>query len=121
MSTTTLRSLMVAAFVAGAFACGGEAEKRDAPAVARRAAPEPKVSPGPAPTEPAPTAHDADAPQAKVALAATIAREIAAAPDEADAILARNGLDRDGLDALMYEIARDPALASAYKEQRMNG
>ncbi len=55
---------------------------------------------------------------AKVTLAATVAKEISGAPDKADEILGKHGLDRDKLDALMFEIAGDPALTQAYMDAR---
>ena len=55
----------------------------------------------------------------KVQKAVTIAREIEAAPDTADQVLAKHELDREGLDALMYEIARSPELAKAYRDARL--
>ena len=60
----------------------------------------------------------ADSPEGKVLLAATVAREISGAPDRADEILGKHGLDRDRLDALMFEIAADPSLTSAYMAAR---
>ncbi|MBA3549385.1 MAG: hypothetical protein H0T76_23165 [Nannocystis sp.] len=60
----------------------------------------------------------ADSPEGRVLLAATVAREISGAPDRADEILGKHGLDRDRLDALMFEIASDPALTSAYMAAR---
>jgi hypothetical protein len=54
----------------------------------------------------------------KVQLAATVAREISGAPDKADEILGKHGLDRDKLDALMFEIADDPELTKAYMAAR---
>ena len=60
----------------------------------------------------------ADSPEGKVLLAATVAREISGAPDRADEILGKHGLDRDRLDALMFEIASDPTLTSAYMAAR---
>jgi hypothetical protein len=55
---------------------------------------------------------------AKIQLAATVAKEISGAPDKADEILGKHGLDRDKLDALMFEIAGDPALTQAYMDAR---
>jgi hypothetical protein len=64
---------------------------------------------------PNPTTDDLDP---KVSKAASIAREIESAPSDADAILQRHGLDRDGLDRLMYDIARNPDLSRAYRDAR---
>ena len=60
----------------------------------------------------------ADSPEGKVLFAATVAREISAAPDRADEILGKHGLDRDRLDTLMFEIAGDPELTRAYMAAR---
>lgn len=62
----------------------------------------------------------ADSPEGKVLLAATVAREISGAPDRADEILGKHGLDRDKLDTLMFEIAGDPELTRAYMAARRN-
>ena len=56
----------------------------------------------------------------KVAKAVSIAREIEADPSKAEDVLAKHELDREGLDALMYEIARNPELAKSYAAARMN-
>jgi hypothetical protein len=60
----------------------------------------------------------ADSPEAKVQLAASIAREISAAPEQADDILGKHNLDRDKFDAMIFEIAGDPALTKAYMAAR---
>ena len=57
----------------------------------------------------------------RVAKAAKLAGEIEAAPENADEILEKHGLDRDKLDALMYEIASDQSLAEDYKLARAEG
>ena len=54
----------------------------------------------------------------KVQRAAAIADGIERDPDSSDEVLARADLDREGLDALMYEIAIDPELASQYRIAR---
>lgn len=59
-----------------------------------------------------------DPAEEKVQLAATVAREISGAPDKADEILAKHSLDRDKLDALMFEIAGDAELTKAYMAAR---
>lgn len=62
---------------------------------------------------------EAEAPlDPRVAKAVEIADAIAKAPEDADAILEKHGLDRDKLDAMMFEIAKDPALAESYKLAR---
>lgn len=55
----------------------------------------------------------------KVQKAVSIARAIEAKPDSAEDVLASHELDREGLDALMYEIARNPELSRAYRDARM--
>ncbi len=68
---------------------------------------------------------DPSTPEGKVALAAKVAGAIANEPASADEILAENGLDREKLDELMYEIATDPAMreeyAVAFAEARATG
>lgn len=54
----------------------------------------------------------------KVAKAVEIADAISKTPGDADAILEKNGLDREKLDAMMFEIAKDPALAAQYQAAR---
>lgn len=62
---------------------------------------------------------EAEAPlDPRVAKAVEIADAIAKAPGDADAILEKHGLDRDKLDAMMFEIAKDPALAAQYQAAR---
>lgn len=63
---------------------------------------------------------DASGLDPKVAKAVNIAREIEADPSKAEEVLAKHELDREGLDALMYEIARSPELAKSYAAARMN-
>ncbi|MGB1274349.1 MAG: hypothetical protein ACPG77_01260 [Nannocystaceae bacterium] len=52
----------------------------------------------------------------KVTKAVAVAKEIEANLENADAVLAKHGLDRDSLEQMMYDIARDPAMANAYEE-----
>ncbi len=121
----TRRILMLAlALAVPAFGCGGDAKKGDAKAAKADAkkGDDAKKAPDEAkPAEPEGPKPSMDTPEGRVALAALVATEIAGSPDEADEILEQNGLDRDKLDDLMYEIARDPGLSKAYKERRMNG
>lgn len=63
---------------------------------------------------------DASGLDPKVAKAVNIAKEIEADPSKAEEVLAKHELDREGLDALMYEIARSPELAKSYAAARMN-
>lgn len=53
-----------------------------------------------------------------VAKAATLAKSIEAKPDDTDVLLAAVSLDREGLDALMYQIATDPDLTAQYRIAR---
>ncbi|HEY8380163.1 MAG TPA: hypothetical protein VIK91_26920 [Nannocystis sp.] len=102
-------------------ACGGETRTVE-PKTSRTAkteAPAPVVEEKPAAPETveAPTAEP-DPNAEKVKTAAAIAREIAADPEHADEVLRRHGLDREKLDAMMFEIAADPALTEAYMAAR---
>jgi hypothetical protein len=54
----------------------------------------------------------------KVEQAVTVANQIAANPGNADTILADAGLDREGFEKLLYEIARDPELSKSYAVAR---
>ena len=54
----------------------------------------------------------------RVAKAARIASQISKEPLKADELLAAADLDRDKLDALMYEIANDPDLTAQYRVAR---
>ena len=55
-----------------------------------------------------------DPAQDEVAKAAAIAKEIEAAPDRAVEILESHGMTPEQWEALMYDIASDPARAEAY-------
>ncbi len=101
-----------------ATACDREAPKPKADPPAKVDPPPPVAQPDPpvvAEVEPAP-----DPRLEKVEQAATVAREIASTPDQADAILSKHGMDRSQLDALMFEIAGDQTLTAAYMEARRN-
>lgn len=50
--------------------------------------------------------------------AASVADRIAADPAAADAILAAEGLDRRGFEALLYDLAADPDASRSYVEAR---
>lgn len=52
---------------------------------------------------------------ARVAKASSVAKEIEKTPENADEILKAHELDRDSLEALLYEIAKDPQLSAAYR------
>lgn len=72
------------------------------------------------PDDPAPEDADDDLAgyDPRVATAARIASQISAEPQKADDLLAAADLDRDKLDALMYEIANDPDLTAQYRMAR---
>lgn len=74
------------------------------------------ATPDPKPEEPA--TPDPNSPQGKVVLAASVAKEISVAPEQADEILGKHGLDRDKFDAIIFEIAGDPELTKAYMAAR---
>ena len=108
-------------------ACGGDAapNKADAKKVAAKAdskadtkVVDTKVVDTKVEDKAPPAADPADS---KIQLAATVAKEISSAPDKADEILGKHGLDRDKLDALMFEIAGDPALTKRYMDARSQG
>lgn len=72
-----------------------------------------------APSDPEPTVDGtpqatADAVPEKVQKAVTVGKAIQAAPEDAASILSDNGMTAEEFEALLYEIAEDPALASAY-------
>lgn len=131
MNTPTIRpmirrsSLLTAALCALALAlpaCGGDAKKTEVTKSAKVEvkAPPPTEAKTDTPPEQAKT-DEAQAPdpnEEKVKTAANVAREIAADPEHADEVLSRHGLDRSKLDALMFEIAADPALTEAYMAAR---
>ena len=54
----------------------------------------------------------------RVVKAAKIAREIEKEPKDAETVLAQNDMDREALDTLMFEIARDPDLTGPYRIAR---
>ncbi|WAS96951.1 hypothetical protein [Nannocystis punicea] len=107
-------------------ACGGEGKKTEVTkttkvetktTVTKTETPKPEVKA----EEPAPkpeTAPKPDPGSEKVQVAAAVAKEIAADPEHADDVLAKHGLDRSKLDAMMFEIAADPALTEAYMAAR---
>ncbi len=104
-----------------AAACGGGAAGGDAGSPAKAA---PTKADGETAAAPAKAEPPAEAPPAlppKVAKAVELAKAISARPEDADAILARAGLDRAGLEALMAEIAADPALSAAYEAALAGG
>lgn len=72
------------------------------------------------PEEPAeePAVDDLEGYDPRVAQAAKVAREIATDPKAADEVLSKENLDREKLDALMYEIASDPDLTEQYRIAR---
>jgi type IV pilus biogenesis protein CpaD/CtpE len=73
-------------------------------------------------TESAPAAAEADAPAMEMGpKALTIAREIEANPDQGEQILESHGMTAESFQALMVEIAEDPAMAEAYAAARAGG
>jgi hypothetical protein len=119
--TRILTTLLGAALLLPA--CGGDAAKKTDAKVADAKKSEAKPDARPD-VKPAPDTKKSDAPPAadpldgKVQLAATIAREIAGAPEQADEILGKHGLDRDKFDAMIFEIAGDPELTRKYMAAR---
>jgi hypothetical protein len=57
-----------------------------------------------------------DEPEDKAERGAAIAREIRAAPGDAEEILEEHEMDIEQFEALMYEIAADPDLSERYEE-----
>lgn len=123
------RNFILASVVAlGLSACDSDTTKTDTKKVVTKTevkadAKKPDVKPmadAPKPDAPKDEVKDPAAAVAdgKVQLAATVAREISGAPDKADEILGKHNLDRDKLDALMFEIAGDPKLTEAYMAAR---
>ena len=53
----------------------------------------------------------------EVARAAEIAKQIEAAPDDAEAVLAKYDMTEASFEALMFEIAEDPEKAEAFAEK----
>jgi hypothetical protein len=51
----------------------------------------------------------------KVEQAVTIAKELRASPDDAEQILAKHNMTLEQWEALMFEIAEDPALADKFE------
>jgi hypothetical protein len=51
----------------------------------------------------------------KVGQAVTIAKELRAKPDDAEKILGQHNMTTDQWEALMYEIADDPAMAEKFE------
>jgi len=107
-------------------ACGGEAKKTEVTKTTKvetktttvtKAEPKPEVK---APDEAAKPEEPIkpDPLQEKVQIAAVVAKAIAADPEHADDVLNKHGLDRAQLDAMMFEIAADPALTEAYMAAR---
>lgn len=104
-------------------ACGGR-ERPEAGDEASPASKDPnKPTAAPEDTRKTPPADDEETdPLAdldpQVLRAAEIANSITAAPESADDVLAQADLDREDLDALMYEIAVSPELTSQYRIAR---
>jgi hypothetical protein len=123
------RSLAAALFACALAlpACGGDTKKTEVTKTTKvetkttttvaKTEPKPEVKAA----EPAPKPEEAPKPDPgseKVQVAAAVAKEIAADPEHADDVLTKHGLDRAKLDAMMFEIAADPALTEAYMAAR---
>jgi hypothetical protein len=115
------KAIVIASLVAFPLAGCGDAAKKADTKVEKTAKKddEPKANEDPDAGQEDAVEPSLDSPEGRVALAALVAGEISQTPDEADEILEKNGLDREKLDELMYEIAKDPELSQAYKERRM--
>lgn len=87
-----MKKFLIAGLISLA-ACGGEAPKPEASAVAETAS-------------------------ADVTLALKIAKGIEADPAAVDSLLLANGLTRPGFDSLLYRIAEDPKLSADYAAGR---
>ena len=108
-------------------ACGGDGKKTEVAkttkvetkttTVTKTETPKPEVKAEDEAPKPE-TAPKPDPGSEKVQIAATVAKEIAADPEHADDVLAKHGLDRAKLEAMMFEIAADPALTEAYMAAR---
>ncbi len=128
MKTSTITRILVAFALVGLPACdGGSDNKKTDTKVVTKTTTKGDVKTDtkttttvttPDPVKPADKEPAVDPKAEKIKLAATVAREISGAPDQADEILGKHGLDRDKLDALMFEIAGDPELTQAYMAAR---
>lgn len=126
MKNSTITRILVAFALVGLPACdGGDTKKTDTKVVTKTTTKgdvktDTKTTTTVTTPEPEKPADKpvADPNAEKVKLAATVAREISGAPDQADEILGKHGLDRDKLDALMFEIAGDADLTQAYMAAR---
>ncbi|MCA9692908.1 MAG: hypothetical protein KC636_25140 [Myxococcales bacterium] len=110
--------ITIAYLIAGALliACGGDEKKPEEP---KKTAEVTKEAPPPETKEAAEDPGEAVDPQ--VSKAVEIAQAIGAAPEDADAILEKFGTDRAQFEALLKEIARDPAKSDAYEALLVEG
>lgn len=120
---TTILSLLPALALLTAACDGGEAKKTETKVVTKvetkttvEKTETKEVVAAEKPAEPAAPAPDS--PEGKVQLAAAVAKEISAAPEQADDILGKHGLDRTKFDAIIFEIAGDPELTKKYMAAR---
>ena len=90
-----LRTITASMLVLALTACGGA-----------------EAPPAPTPAEPAPAA--AEAAPSKAEQAAAVAKEIRANPDGATAVLEKHGMTTAAYEALLFEVAADPALSEQY-------
>lgn len=82
------------------------------------ATPDPNPAAGEEEEAPAEGDEDLQGYDPRVSKAARVAAQISEDPQQADELLASLDLDRDTLDALMYEIANDPDLTAQYRMAR---
>ena len=123
----TMRTIIISASVLGLTAALGACDKdvpapKDAQPVAEHNAAADSAKP--VDTAPDKGAKDnAGAKEAfdpRVVKAATLAEQIEADPTHADEVLAKAGMDRAALDALLYEVS-EPDLAEQYRLARAQG
>jgi hypothetical protein len=112
MSKTTIHLVAAAFAVALTGACGGAGETAPDNKPAEKKPVKKAEKPKPA-DKPVEKAH---VPDPQVVKAAGIAKEIEAAPETADEILKKHGLDRDKFEAMILEIAKNAVMSTDYEE-----
>lgn len=120
-------SILLVSTLLVAAACGTPKQDtpiREEPIAARPAEPSATPPPGKdmadaaAPEEPTEPEDEFSAYDPRVAQAARVAVKIQADPSKVETVLASADLDREKLDALMYEIASNPELTQQYRIAR---
>ena len=111
MRNVITTSIIGLALILGACDKGKDAAKADKQVAADKTDKTDKKADETPKADEAPPAPSLDP---KVEKAVTVANDISANPDDADAILTEAGLDRESFDKLLYEIARDPELSKSY-------